>query len=109
MLALSFDRGIDSAEKKGGPDVGREWAWPRCCCSFGPLICRSFWRRGRPAAGSAAVGLVRNTGPVWYSFMSSITISIAKQPTLCPASLKIHSHRVKHMVKLPKHGSLPRS
>jgi hypothetical protein len=56
-------------------------------------------------------------GPVWYSFMSSFTssftTSIAKQPTLCPtlwpASLKTHSHRVKHMVKLPKHGSLPRS
>jgi hypothetical protein len=52
-------------------------------------------------------------GPVWYSFMSnftsSFTNSIAKQPTLCPtlwsASLKTHSHRVKHMVKLPKHGS----
>jgi hypothetical protein len=56
-------------------------------------------------------------GPVWYSFMtsftSSFTTSIAKQPTLCPtlwsASLKTHSHRVKHMVKLQKHGSLPRS
>jgi hypothetical protein len=45
--------------------------------------------------------------------MSSFTTSIAKQPTLCPtlwpASLKTHSHRVKHMVKLLKHGSLPRS
>jgi formate hydrogenlyase subunit 4 len=43
------------------------------------------------------------------SFTSSFTTSIAKQPTLCPtlwsASLKTHSHRVKHMVKLPKHGS----
>jgi hypothetical protein len=55
-------------------------------------------------------------GPVWYSFMSSFTSSFttsrAKQPTLCPtlwSSLKTHSHRVKHMVKLPKHGSLPRS
>jgi hypothetical protein len=56
-------------------------------------------------------------GPVWYSFMSSFTSNfttlIAKQPTLCPtlwsASLKTHSHRVKHMVKLQKHGSLPRS
>jgi hypothetical protein len=48
-------------------------------------------------------------GPVWYSFTSSFTTSIAKQPTLCPtlwsASLKTHSHEVKHMVKLPKHGS----
>jgi hypothetical protein len=47
------------------------------------------------------------------SFTSSFTTSIAKQPTLCPtlwsASLKTHSQRVKHMVKLPKHGSLPRS
>jgi hypothetical protein len=47
------------------------------------------------------------------SFTSSFTTSIAKQPTLCPtlwsASLKTHSHRVKHMVKLQKHGSLPRS
>jgi hypothetical protein len=59
----------------------------------------------------------KNLGPVWYSFMSSFTssftTSIAKQPTLCPtlwsASLKTHSHRVKHMVKLQKHGSLPRS
>jgi formate hydrogenlyase subunit 4 len=45
------------------------------------------------------------------SFTSSFTTSIAKQPTLCPtlwsASLKTHSHRVKHMVKLQKHGSLP--
>jgi hypothetical protein len=56
-------------------------------------------------------------GPVWYSFTSSFTssftTSIAKQATLCPtlwpASLKTHSHRVKHMAKLPKHGSLPRS
>jgi hypothetical protein len=56
-------------------------------------------------------------GLVWYSFMSSFTssftTSIAKQPTLCPtlwsASLKTHSHRVKHTVKLQKHGSLPRS
>jgi hypothetical protein len=56
-------------------------------------------------------------GPVWYSFMSSFTssfkTSIAKQPTLCPtlwsASLKTYSHRVKHMVKLQKHGSLPHS
>jgi hypothetical protein len=55
--------------------------------------------------------------PVWYSlmssFMSSFTTSIAKQPTLCltlwSASLKTHSHRVKYMVKLQKHGSLPRS
>jgi hypothetical protein len=51
-------------------------------------------------------------GPVWYSFMSSFTTSIAKQLTLCPtlwsASLKTHSHRVKHMVKLQKHNSLPR-
>jgi hypothetical protein len=54
-------------------------------------------------------------GSVWYNFMSSFTssftTSIAKQPTLCPtlwsASLKTHSHRVKHMVKLQKHGSLP--
>jgi hypothetical protein len=53
-------------------------------------------------------------GPVWYSFMSSFTssftTSIGKQPILCPtlwsASLKTHSHRVKHMVKLQKHGSL---
>jgi hypothetical protein len=52
-------------------------------------------------------------GPIWYNFMSSFTssftTSIAKQPTLCPtlwlASLKTHSHRVKHMVKLQKHGS----
>jgi hypothetical protein len=47
------------------------------------------------------------------SFTSSFTTSIAKQPTLCPilwsASLKTHSHRVKHMVKLQKHGSLLRS
>jgi formate hydrogenlyase subunit 4 len=45
------------------------------------------------------------------SFTSSFTTSIAKQPTLCPtlwsASLKTHSHRVKHMVKLQKHGSPP--
>jgi hypothetical protein len=49
-----------------------------------------------------------NLGPVWYSFMSSFTssftTSIVKQPTLCPtlwsASLKTHSHRVRHMVKL---------
>jgi hypothetical protein len=51
--------------------------------------------------------------PIWYSFTSSFTTSIAKQPTLCPtlwpASLKTHSHRVKHMVKLPKHDTLPRS
>jgi hypothetical protein len=54
-----------------------------------------------------------NLGPVWYSFMSSFTTSIAKQltlwSTLCLASLKTHSHRVKHMVKLQKHGSLLRS
>jgi hypothetical protein len=41
--------------------------------------------------------------------MSSFTTSIAKQPTLCPtlwsACVKTHSH----MVKLQKHGSLPRS
>jgi hypothetical protein len=47
------------------------------------------------------------------SFTSSFTTSIAKQPTLCStlwsASLKTHSHRVKNMVKLAKHGSLPRS
>jgi hypothetical protein len=56
-------------------------------------------------------------GLIWYSFMSNFTsnftTSITKQPTLCPilwsASLKTHSHRVKHMVKLPKHGSLPHS
>jgi hypothetical protein len=57
--------------------------------------------------------LARNYGPVWYSFTSSFTTSIAKQPTLCPtlwsASLKTHSHRVKHMVELQKHSSLPRS
>jgi formate hydrogenlyase subunit 4 len=45
------------------------------------------------------------------SFTGSFTTSIAKQLTLCPtlwsASLKTHSHRVKHMVKLQKHGSLP--
>jgi hypothetical protein len=44
------------------------------------------------------------------SFTSSFTTSIAKQPTLCPtlwpASLKTHSHRVKYMVKLQKHSSL---
>jgi hypothetical protein len=59
----------------------------------------------------------QHEGPVWYNFMSSFTssftTSIAKQPALCPtlwsASLKTHSHRVKHMVKLKKHGSLPRS
>jgi formate hydrogenlyase subunit 4 len=53
--------------------------------------------------------------PVWYSFMSGFTISfttsIAKQPALCPAlwpaSLKTHSHRVKHTVKLQKHHSPP--
>jgi hypothetical protein len=43
-------------------------------------------------------------GPVWYSFTSRFTTSTAKQPTLCPtlwsASLKTHSHKVKHMVKL---------
>jgi hypothetical protein len=43
--------------------------------------------------------------------MSSFTTSIAKQPALCPtlwsASLKTHSHIVKHMVKLKKHGSPP--
>jgi hypothetical protein len=63
------------------------------------------------------IAYLRILGPVWYSFMSSFTsnftTSIAKQPTLCPtpwsASLKTHSHRVKHMVKLQKHDSLPRS
>jgi formate hydrogenlyase subunit 4 len=54
-------------------------------------------------------------GSVWYSFMSgftsSFTTSIAKQPALClalwSASLKTLSHRVKHTVKLQKHGSPP--
>jgi hypothetical protein len=55
-------------------------------------------------------GMIMDTsyGSVWYSFMSSFTSSFttstAKQPTLCPtlwsASLKTHSHKVKHMVKL---------
>jgi hypothetical protein len=36
------------------------------------------------------------------SFTSSFTTLIAKQPTLWSASLKTHSHRVKHMVKLQK-------
>jgi hypothetical protein len=57
----------------------------------------------------------RVSRPVWYSFMSgftgSFTTSIAKQPALCPAlwlaSLKTLSHRVKHTVKLQKHGSPP--
>jgi hypothetical protein len=64
---------------------------------------------------SAILGV--DLGLVWYSFTSSFTSSfttlIAKQPTRNPtlwsASLKTHSHRVMHMVKLQKHGSLPRS
>jgi hypothetical protein len=44
-------------------------------------------------------------------FTSSFRTSIAKQPALCPAlwsaSLKTLSHRVKHTVKLQKHGSPP--
>jgi hypothetical protein len=59
----------------------------------------------------------KHYGPVWSSFMSnftsSFTTSIAKQPILCPTlgsvSLKTHPHRVKHVVKLQKHGSLPHS
>jgi hypothetical protein len=55
---------------------------------------------------------MNNIGPSFMSsFTSSFTTSIAKQPTLCltlwSAYLKTHSHRVKHMVKLQKHGSLP--
>jgi hypothetical protein len=50
-------------------------------------------------------------GPVWYSFMSGFTTSVAKQPALClalwSASLKTLSHGVKHTVKLQKHDSPP--
>jgi hypothetical protein len=56
-----------------------------------------------------AHGTQEEEGPVWYSFTSSFTTSIAKQPTLWSSSLKTHSHRVKHMVKLQKHDSLSRS
>jgi hypothetical protein len=77
----------------------------------------SFWWCVYVFLFSAGFALLVLLGPVWYSFMSSFTssftTSIAKQSTLCPtlwsASLKTHSHRVKHMVKLQNHGSLPRS
>jgi hypothetical protein len=104
-----------------------EFIKSRCAISMGQLgslnglICFLWWVSKSAKPGRAAVRIVvllhQYSGPVWYSFMSSFTssftTSIAKHPTLCPtlwsASLKTHSHRVKQMVKLQKHGSLPRS
>jgi hypothetical protein len=83
-------------------------------CTYSPSCnCRAWWVVIDQYSCCNQYFLI--VGPVWYNFMSSFTssftTSIAKQPTLCPtlwsASLKTHSHRVKHMVKLPKHGSLP--
>jgi hypothetical protein len=61
--------------------------------------------------GNSAASFQDADGPFGgYGFTSSLTSSfttpVAKQPTLwSSASLKTHSHGVKHMVKLQRHGS----
>jgi hypothetical protein len=85
--------------------------------NLNPLSLKKMANLLAESPGHCFQSCFQSIGLIWYSFMSnftsSFTTSIAKQPTLCPtlwsASLKTHSHRVKHMVKLPKHGSLPHS
>jgi hypothetical protein len=103
----------------GAPGACARFSGGRAMCSAGD----GGGRAARVAAGLPACALALANmlldflrcaiGLGWYSYTSSFTTSIAKQPILCPtlwlASLKTHSHRVKHMVKLQKHDSLPRS